>query len=77
MQKSSKLKVKIPAWANNETPVMLSGKVHWRQCGPAGNLHAVLQVKPHEHFERRGDDIYISMNINVAQPLWVRLRFLW
>ncbi len=66
--KTSKLKIKIPAGANNETPVMLQGQgAPGVNGGPAGNLYVVLQVKPHEHFERRGDDVYISMNINVAQ----------
>ena len=68
VQKSSNLSVKIPAGANAETPVMIQGEgAPGVNGGPAGNLYVVLQVKPHEHFERRGDDVYISMNINVAQ----------
>lgn len=68
IQKTSKLKIKIPAGANNETPVMLTGQgAPGANGGPPGNLYVVLQVNSHEHFERRGDDIYISMNINVSQ----------
>jgi molecular chaperone DnaJ len=68
VQHSSTITVKIPPGANSETPVGIQGEgAPGVNGGPAGNLFVVLQVKPHEFFERRGDDVYISMNINVAQ----------
>ena len=35
--------------------------------GPAGNLYVVLYVEPHPVFQRRGDDILIELQINIAQ----------
>ncbi len=35
--------------------------------GPAGDLFVVFQIKPHEFFERDGDDIYCEMPITFAQ----------
>ncbi|MEM8861290.1 MAG: molecular chaperone DnaJ [Chloroflexota bacterium] len=68
IQKTSNLTIRVPPGANSETPVVIQGEGSpGINGGPAGNLYVVLQVKPHEHFERRGDDVYISMNINVAQ----------
>ncbi len=38
-----------------------------RQGGPAGNLYVVLNVEPHPIFQRRGDDILVELQVNVAQ----------
>ena len=35
--------------------------------GPPGNLYVVLQVADHEFFKRRGHDILLNINVNVAQ----------
>lgn len=35
--------------------------------GPAGDLYVVLRVKPHEFFEREGNDIYCEVPISFAQ----------
>jgi len=35
--------------------------------GPHGNLYTVLDVEPHPTFQRRGDDILIELQVNVAQ----------
>ena len=35
--------------------------------GPPGNLYVVLDVEPHPVFQRRGDDILVELQVNVAQ----------
>jgi len=35
--------------------------------GPPGSIYVLLSVKPHRHFRRKNNDIYLSININVAQ----------
>ena len=35
--------------------------------GKAGDLHVYISVKPHEVFERRGDDVWCEMPITFAQ----------
>lgn len=32
--------------------------------GPSGDLYLTLEVKPHDKFERRGDDIYLEIEIS-------------
>lgn len=35
--------------------------------GPTGNLYIEIKVKGHKFFRRRGNDILLDLNINVAQ----------
>jgi molecular chaperone DnaJ len=35
--------------------------------GPSGNLYITLNVKPHDYFKRRGNDIILELKVNVAQ----------
>lgn len=35
--------------------------------GPPGDLYVVIRVKPHEFFEREGDDIYCEVPLTFAQ----------
>ena len=35
--------------------------------GPRGNLYVVLDVEPHPFLQRRGDDVLVEMQVNVAQ----------
>ncbi len=68
IQQTNTIKVKVPAGVDNDTQIRLSGEggpgVHG---GPPGNLFVVLHVKKHEFFERRGDDIWVDLQINVSQ----------
>lgn len=62
------LKVSIPAGVDQNTQIRISGEGEpGANGGPAGNLYIVVSVRPHEYFRRRGDDLYISLQINVAQ----------
>ncbi len=36
---------------------------HGSAGGPAGDLYVVLHVKPHEVFQREGDDLYIDVPV--------------
>jgi molecular chaperone DnaJ len=61
-------KVKIPAGVDSDTQIRLTGEGGaGLDGGPAGNLFVVLNVAPHEFFQRRGDDIMLDLQINVAQ----------
>ncbi len=35
--------------------------------GPPGRLYVVLNVEPHPIFQRRGDDVLVELQVNVAQ----------
>jgi molecular chaperone DnaJ len=63
-----RLSVTIPPGVDNGTQIRLGGEGEMGQRGgPRGNLYVVLEVEPHPIFQRRGDDILIELDINVAQ----------
>ncbi|MCP4422366.1 MAG: molecular chaperone DnaJ [Chloroflexi bacterium] len=62
------IKVKVPPGVDNETQIRLTGEGAPGQAGgPPGNLFVIINVKKHEFFRRRGEDIYLDLHINVAQ----------
>lgn len=63
-----KLKVSIPAGVNQGTQIRIPGEGEpGAYGGPPGNLFVVISVRNHEVFQRRGDDLLIKLQINVAQ----------
>ena len=65
---SRQLTVTIPPGVDDGTQVRLTGEGEMgRSGGPPGNLYVVLDVEPHPVFDRRGDDIIVQLNVNVAQ----------
>jgi molecular chaperone DnaJ len=63
-----RLQVTIPAGVDTGTQVRLAGEGEpGEHGGPPGNLYVVLDVEPHPHFRRRGDDLLLEMTVNVAQ----------
>jgi molecular chaperone DnaJ len=68
VQETRRIKVKIPAGVDSETQIRLNGEgAPGVSGGPAGNLYVVINVHKHEFFQRRGDDIWLDLQINVAQ----------
>lgn len=60
--------VPIPAGIDNEQQIRLAGEGQpGTNGGPAGNLYLLVQIKPHQYFKRRENDILLDLNINVAQ----------
>ncbi len=60
-----RLEVKIPAGARDGTRVRLAheGSPPTRRGGPRGDLYVVIRVRPHQRFERRGDDLHIEVPV--------------
>lgn len=68
VQNQRTLKVKIPAGIQSEQQIRLTGEgAPGRNAGPPGNLYVFVTVEPHKLFQRRGDDILLNLEINVAQ----------
>lgn len=62
------LKVKIPAGVDSDNQIRLTGEgAPGVNGGPPGNLYVVINVRKHDYFQRRGDDIWLDLQINVAQ----------
>jgi molecular chaperone DnaJ len=63
-----RLTVSIPAGVDRGTQIRISGEGEpGVYGGPPGNLYIELSVKDHRYFRRRGDDLLIKVQINVAQ----------
>lgn len=63
-----KLSVTIPPGVDHGTQIRLAGEGEMgERGGPPGNLYVVLDVEPHAIFQRRGDDILVELQVNVAQ----------
>jgi molecular chaperone DnaJ len=63
-----KLKVKVPAGVEDGTRIRYSGEGDaGRSGGPKGDLYIVLAVRPHDHFERRGNDLHCVIPVSFPQ----------
>ena len=62
------LSVKIPAGVDNGDRIRLSGEGEAGPSGtPAGDLYVEVRVRPHEIFERDGDDLHCEVPIRISQ----------
>ena len=70
VRETKKVDVTIPAGISNEQILNVGGHGNSGvNGGPAGDLHVYVRVKPHEIFERRGDDVWCEMPITVTQAM--------
>lgn len=61
-------KVSIPAGVDNGMQIRLPGEGQpGSNGGPNGSLFLVVDVQPHKFFKRRGEDILLDLDINIAQ----------
>lgn len=67
-RKTVKKIVSIPAGVDNGTQIRLAGEGQpGSNGGPHGNLYIEIRVKEHQFFRRKGDDLLLDLNINIAQ----------
>ncbi|WP_457634927.1 molecular chaperone DnaJ [Persephonella sp.] len=70
VMKTETVKVRIPAGVDNGTKLRVPGKGHsGRFGGPPGDLWIIVNVQPHWLYERKGDNLYVKVNINVAEAI--------
>jgi molecular chaperone DnaJ len=63
-------KVTVPAGVDNGMQIRLPGEGQpGTNGGPNGNLFLAVDVKRHEYFKRKGDDIILDLDINIAQAV--------
>jgi molecular chaperone DnaJ len=62
--------VSIPPGVSSGVQIRLAGEgqpgVH---NGPQGNFYLEIDVSPHKFFRRRGDDIFLDLDINITQAV--------
>ncbi len=63
-----RIKVNIPAGANNGTKVRLSGEGE-RGAGGTGDLYLIVNVQPDSTFERDGDDLYVEVQVDALTAM--------
>ena len=69
-RKNVKKKVQIPAGVDSGTQIRLAGEGNpGVYGGPNGSLFLILDVRPHQFFKRRENDILLNLDINVAQAV--------
>jgi molecular chaperone DnaJ len=68
VRRSETIDVRIPAGVSNGARVRVPGKGNAGTMGaPPGDLYLRVVVRPHEFFERRGDDLYIKIPVTVSE----------
>jgi molecular chaperone DnaJ len=68
VKKRRKINIKIPAGIDDGGQLRVAGQGEpGINGGPPGDLYVVFHVRPHEFFERDGDDIYCEMPITFTQ----------
>jgi molecular chaperone DnaJ len=67
-ERAARITIKIPAGVDTGVRLRSAGNGEAGiQGGPAGDLHIVLHVQPHEIFQRDGDDMVCEVPISFAQ----------
>jgi molecular chaperone DnaJ len=69
-ERTSKIKLRIPAGVDTGSRLRSAGngEAGWRG-GPAGDLYVVLHVRPHDIFQRDGDDLLCEVPISFVQAV--------
>ena len=69
-RKTVKKVVPIPGGVDNGTQIRLAGEGQpGVNGGPTGNLYMDIKVKSHQYFKRKGNDILLDLNVNIAQAV--------
>ena len=68
VERTSKIKLRIPAGVDTGSRLRSAGngEAGWRG-GPSGDLYVVLHVKPHDIFQRDGDDLLCEVPVSFVQ----------
>jgi molecular chaperone DnaJ len=68
VNKARRLKVSIPAGMESGKRISIAGQGDGGAGGgPPGDLYVYLTVRPHEYFERNGNDLYCLVPISLTQ----------
>lgn len=71
VEASRKIKVKVPKGVDSGTRLRIGGEGEAGSSGgPRGDLYVDIYVRPHELFERHGDDIVINVPITFPQAVF-------
>lgn len=67
-KKKEKVKIKVPAGVDDNMRLKMTGYGDaGENNGPSGDLYVFISVKPHDTFQRDGDDVYIEIPISFSE----------
>ncbi len=70
LSRSKRIQVKIPAGVDNGSRIRVAGEGQpGIGGGPRGDLFLVLSVKPDPLFERKGDDLYVDIDVDLVKAM--------
>ncbi len=61
-----KVEIKIPPGVKSGSRIRIAGKGKLGYNGVSGDLYLIASVKPHQLFERKGDNLYVEVAIPLA-----------
>ena len=68
VRRADTIEIRIPAGVQTGSRVRVPGRGNAGTFGePPGDLYIITDVQPHPFFDRRGDDIYITVPITVTE----------
>jgi DnaJ-class molecular chaperone len=68
--RNKRIQVKIPAGVDNGSRIRVAGEGQpGIGGGPRGDLNLVINVKPDEAFERKGDDLYVNVDVDLVSAM--------
>ncbi|GCE04584.1 DnaJ C-terminal domain-containing protein [Dictyobacter aurantiacus] len=68
--RNKRIQVKIPAGVDNGSKIRVAGEGQpGIGGGPRGDLFLVISVKPDSVFERKGDDLYVPVNVDLVKAM--------
>jgi molecular chaperone DnaJ len=70
VRRADTIEIRIPAGVQTGSRVRVPGRGNAGTGGePPGDLYIITDVQPHPFFDRRGDDIYISVPITITEAV--------
>ena len=70
LARSKRIQVKIPAGVDNGSKIRVAGEGQpGSNGGPRGDLFLVISVKPDPLFERKGDDLYSDIDVDLVTAI--------
>jgi DnaJ-class molecular chaperone len=68
--RNKRIQVKIPAGVDNGSKIRVAGEGQpGIGGGPRGDLFLVISVKPDSQFERKGDDLYVDIDVDLVNAM--------
>ena len=70
VRKKKTIEVNIPAGVEEGMRLRVAGEGEiGEQNGPAGDLYVIIRIKDHRYFERKGQDLHITVPISFTQAV--------